>query len=72
MNGYNSIQRAADLAADGLRAGEGGLAVYKAAQLYGLTTAAVSRELADRRKAKKAAKERALKGTGNEYYRKED
>ena len=62
----DSVQRAADLALDGLRHGEGGLAVYKAAQLYGVSTVEVGKELAARRRAKAEAKESKIK---SELYR---
>lgn len=56
----NSVSRAADSALDGLRHGEGGLAIYKAAELYGVKVADVCAELAARRKAKREAEKRRI------------
>lgn len=55
MTRTETIQRATDVAADGLQHREGGLAVYKAAELFGVTTGEVGKELAARRKAKRQA-----------------
>lgn len=66
-----SLQQAADRAADLLRKGQKGLALTIASRESGYSTATLAAELLKRRKAKKEARDRALKGTGNEYYRRD-
>jgi len=64
----NSVEKAADRALELLRQGQRGLAIYKAAEEHGFTPAAVAAELLHRKKVKKAAREKATKGTGRKYY----
>jgi len=67
-----TVQLAADRALELLRQGQKGLAIYKAAEEHGFTPAAVAAELLHRKKLKKAAREKAVKGTGRKYYWQED